>query len=210
MLVDQEDFTIVESVVRLAQAFNRPVIAEGVETLDHAAQLVKLGCILAQGYGIARPMAAEALANWITLWQQQAAWQVLEAPSLPIRDLPLIVAAQNHKLWVEQLRQHLKNPTQQLLPPLSSQQCSFGYWCHGSGRRHYGHWQEFQDIDLIHERIHQLAAELIEELNGNEPDSLTALKDELEDLCKHMLEQLQDLMQKVSSQYNDKNQPLSE
>jgi diguanylate cyclase (GGDEF)-like protein len=209
MLIDQEDFTIVESVVRLAQAFNRPVIAEGVETLDHAAKLLKLGCILAQGYGIAKPMAAEALENWIANWQQQATWQALEIPSLPIKDLPLLLATQNHKSWLEQLLQHLKNPKEQSLPPLSSQQCSFGYWCHGSGRNHYGHWREFQAIDLVHERIHQLAAELIEEINHHDTNNLTALKAELENLCELMLNQLQDLMQKVSNQYPDSSQHLA-
>ena len=59
MLDDPNDLGIVDSVVRLAQAFNRPVIAEGVETLEHGAALLLLGCTLAQGYGVARPMPTE-------------------------------------------------------------------------------------------------------------------------------------------------------
>ena len=43
MLDDPSDLGIVESVVRLAHAFNRPVIAEGVETLEHGALLVRIG-----------------------------------------------------------------------------------------------------------------------------------------------------------------------
>jgi EAL domain-containing protein (putative c-di-GMP-specific phosphodiesterase class I) len=34
------------------------VIAEGVETVEHGEMLLQLGCELAQGYGIARPMPA--------------------------------------------------------------------------------------------------------------------------------------------------------
>jgi len=40
----------------LAAAFHRQVIAEGVETVEHGTMLLRLGCELAQGYGIARPM----------------------------------------------------------------------------------------------------------------------------------------------------------
>lgn len=65
MLIDGEDLTIVESVIRLSQAFKRPVIAEGVETEEHARRLIELGCILGQGYGIARPMPAQQLEAWL-------------------------------------------------------------------------------------------------------------------------------------------------
>ncbi len=48
----------------LAAAFRRQVIAEGVETVEHGEMLLQLGCELAQGYGIARPMPADALPDW--------------------------------------------------------------------------------------------------------------------------------------------------
>ncbi len=76
MLTDAEDFGIVECVVRLASAFNRDVIAEGVETLEHGKALLQLGCRLAQGYGIARPMPAEQFLGWCQQWTEQAAWRV--------------------------------------------------------------------------------------------------------------------------------------
>lgn len=81
MLVDPDDLGIVEGVIRLAGAFNRAVIAEGVETLEHGAALLRLGCHLAQGYGIARPMPAEQLFDWLARWRQDAAWTRIAAPS---------------------------------------------------------------------------------------------------------------------------------
>ncbi|MFZ2308405.1 MAG: EAL domain-containing protein [Rhodoferax sp.] len=74
MLVDPDDLGIVEGVIRLAGAFNRAVIAEGVETLEHGAALLRLGCHLVQGYGIARPMPAADITVWLARWQQDAAW----------------------------------------------------------------------------------------------------------------------------------------
>lgn len=68
MLVDTGDRDIVEGVIGLAEAFNRIVIAEGVETLEHGAALVELGCHLAQGYGIAKPMPASDFLPWAKSW----------------------------------------------------------------------------------------------------------------------------------------------
>ncbi len=77
MLKDPEDRGIVEGVIRLASAFNRSVIAEGVETLEHGAALMKLGCQLAQGYGIARPMPPEQFVEWSARWQSEKLWLAL-------------------------------------------------------------------------------------------------------------------------------------
>jgi len=77
MLNDAEDFGIVEGVIRLAGAFNRQVIAEGVETLEHGRALVRMGCSLAQGYGIARPMPAAQFVEWSARWANEAAWLTL-------------------------------------------------------------------------------------------------------------------------------------
>ncbi|HLA31369.1 MAG: hypothetical protein A2Y50_10680 [Pseudomonadales bacterium RIFCSPLOWO2_12_59_9] len=74
MLNDPDDLGIVEGVIRLAGAFNRQVIAEGVETLAHGAVLLRLGCRLAQGYGIARPMPADQFIDWSLRWKVQGAW----------------------------------------------------------------------------------------------------------------------------------------
>jgi EAL domain-containing protein (putative c-di-GMP-specific phosphodiesterase class I) len=52
MLEDTDDLAIVESVIGLAKAFRRDMIAEGVETIAHGLALLQLGCELAQGYGI--------------------------------------------------------------------------------------------------------------------------------------------------------------
>ena len=68
MMIDAGDKAIVSGVIGLAAAFDRTVIAEGVETIAHARSLLDLGCSLAQGYGIARPMPAEALPEWIDGW----------------------------------------------------------------------------------------------------------------------------------------------
>jgi EAL domain-containing protein (putative c-di-GMP-specific phosphodiesterase class I) len=77
MLEDTEDLAILQGVIGLAGAFKRQVIAEGVETVAHGNLLLLLGCDLAQGYGIARPMPAEQLAAWAQTWEPDPSWSEL-------------------------------------------------------------------------------------------------------------------------------------
>jgi diguanylate cyclase (GGDEF)-like protein len=75
MLEDLEDKTIVIGVIALANSFNRSVIAEGVETVAHGASLLTLGCELAQGFGVARPMPPKALPTWVEQWETREEWK---------------------------------------------------------------------------------------------------------------------------------------
>ena len=77
MLEDSDDLAIVSGVVGLAKIFQRQVIAEGVETIEHGQALLALGCELAQGYGIARPMEADSIAQWIVNWKAKDAWLIV-------------------------------------------------------------------------------------------------------------------------------------
>ncbi|WP_394787630.1 EAL domain-containing protein [Rhodoferax sp.] len=74
MLIDSDDLAIVRGVIGLAAAFRREVIAEGVETIAHGESLLNLGCHLAQGYGIARPMPGGDMPQWVASWHLDVAW----------------------------------------------------------------------------------------------------------------------------------------
>jgi len=74
MLKDRDDFNIVEGVIGLARAFEREVIAEGVESAEVAKRLLDLGCHLAQGYGIARPMPEAELVDWVRRYAFPPEW----------------------------------------------------------------------------------------------------------------------------------------
>ncbi len=75
MIENPEDLSIIKGILALANTFERQVIAEGVETIEHGQYLLQIGCELAQGYGIARPMPAEALPDWINNWKPDPSWK---------------------------------------------------------------------------------------------------------------------------------------
>lgn len=76
MLQDVDDLAILQDVIGMANAFKRQVIAEGVETVAHGRLLLELGCDLAQGYGIARPMPADQMPAWASAWRTDSAWSI--------------------------------------------------------------------------------------------------------------------------------------
>jgi EAL domain-containing protein (putative c-di-GMP-specific phosphodiesterase class I) len=74
ILEDPEDLAIVQGIIALSKAFGHSVVAEGVETAEHGLMLLRLGCELAQGYGIARPMPAAELPEWVRTWRPDPRW----------------------------------------------------------------------------------------------------------------------------------------
>ena len=84
MLDDTDDFAIVEGVVGLAKTFKREVIAEGVESVEHGVALIRLGCLLAQGYGIAKPMPASQIPKWQSTWKANESWLALNGNNEPV------------------------------------------------------------------------------------------------------------------------------
>lgn len=79
LLNNPDDQAILQGVLGLAATFRRQVIVEGVETRAHGELLLRLGCDLAQGFAIARPMPADDLPLWLAAWRPPPSW--LSAPA---------------------------------------------------------------------------------------------------------------------------------
>ncbi|SDZ39887.1 diguanylate cyclase (GGDEF) domain-containing protein [Micromonospora pattaloongensis] len=69
---DPEDVVLVRSAVDLAHNLGLSVVAEGVEGLDALALLAELGCDLAQGFALSRPVPADELLAACARAQQEA------------------------------------------------------------------------------------------------------------------------------------------
>ena len=66
MLANQtkESLSVIKSIVDLGHSLSLRVTAEGVDGQSTLQYLNTLGCDLAQGYFIARPMSGDAACNW--------------------------------------------------------------------------------------------------------------------------------------------------
>ncbi len=65
MLENEEDATIVRTVIELGHSLGKKIVAEGVESEAILRALARLGCNIAQGYHISRPLSFEGLSDWL-------------------------------------------------------------------------------------------------------------------------------------------------
>lgn len=70
---DSSRRAIVEASIAMARELRMTSVAEGVEDQADWDFLRSVGCDMAQGYFIARPMPAEVLPAWLTNWQARRA-----------------------------------------------------------------------------------------------------------------------------------------
>ncbi|HVC15005.1 MAG TPA: bifunctional diguanylate cyclase/phosphodiesterase [Acidimicrobiales bacterium] len=62
---DPTDQAIVDTIVRLARAFELDVVGEGIETMEDLSTLLRLGCRRGQGYLLARPLPPDEVGIFI-------------------------------------------------------------------------------------------------------------------------------------------------
>jgi diguanylate cyclase (GGDEF)-like protein len=191
MLDDPDDLSILVGVLDLSASFHRQVIAEGVETVAHGQMLLRLGCDLAQGYGIARPMPAQELPAWASTWQGDSQWRGVAAVSR--HDLPLLFAGAEHRAWVVALEAFLKGEREGTLP-LDSHRCHVGQWLDSGGLAQHTGRPAAATITALHQQVHDLAQQLcalkaqgqVQVALQQLPD-LLALRDELLDQLRSLL-----------------------
>ena len=153
---DPKDYAIVSGVVTSARLLGLEVIAEGVETAEHAAMLGHLQCHCLQGYAIARPMAPEAIPGWIRQYKPLL-YHGFSATPTPTGMIS--IHNQRVKRFIEALRHQTPFPSL-VIEPEAEQQCHLGLWLQGEGRLQYGDDAAFyQQLLARHAHLHALARE---------------------------------------------------
>ena len=192
MLEDPENLNILEGVLGLASAFHRQVIAEGVETVEHGMMLLQLGCELAQGYGIARPMPARDLPGWVSGWRPDPHWA--EVPPVHPGNRALLYASVEHRAWVAAFEAFLQGK-RNAPPSLDRRQCRFGMWLDAEEQAGRDEQPAHRSVEAVHRQFHELAAEIFSSVaQGRTPEGLGRLG-QLHGLRDDLLEQLEKLRQ---------------
>lgn len=157
MLDNPDDLAILQGVMGLANAFRRMVVAEGVETVEHGELLLRLGCLVGQGYGIAHPMPAEQLLPWYAGWQPDARWT--RAKPLNPTNWSVLVAAVELNAWTRAVEQYL-NGERSTAPEL--EETRFGGWleCEKLGPRAGS--SALLALDSLHRQAHEVARKAVD------------------------------------------------
>jgi diguanylate cyclase (GGDEF)-like protein/PAS domain S-box-containing protein len=193
MLDDPEDLAILDGVLGLASVFGRKAIAEGIETVEHGRMLLRMGCDLAQGYAIARPMSADALETWVNDWNLGREWQ--DIGIMERDDMSVLYAITEHRAWFNALSEFIKGRAE-TLPVLDIHSCQFGKWFRKFAERHPERGDQSARVDEIHEQLHAFAQQLIDErtrLSESECETRLAaiegLKDEMISMILRQIDQ---------------------
>jgi EAL domain-containing protein (putative c-di-GMP-specific phosphodiesterase class I) len=188
ILDDPEDLTILEGVLGLVAAYRRRFIAEGVETAEHGLMLLRLGCEMAQGFGIARPMPAANIPEWAAAWHPDPRWiDVLPASQ---DERQFLYAAVEHRCWIAEIEAFLKNE-RHVPPRLGIEHCNFGARTAAKSLGATRESPEFQRLDDLHRQIHALAVDIVKFRDRNQTPEPWARLDELHHLNAALLNQLE-------------------
>ncbi len=195
ILTDMGDLDIVEGVLRLADVLKRPVVAEGVESIEIGMILLTLGCHYAQGFGIARPMGAADVGPWLSQWHSANPWRELMSE---FQDDPghyhTNVAIISHKLWLEGVVSYVRNDSDATPPPLGDNECRFAQWYAGIGQIRYGDNPCYEHIAQAHHAVHQIARRIIKLVDsGDRTQAERALRD-----LYAMADNMSQLLQRVA------------
>ena len=162
ILDDPNDYTIIDGIIKLAESFNRGVIAEGVETVSHGIVLLNMGCDYAQGYGIAKPMPANKLESWLSSYQANQIWIDFAAqdPSKVERRINLMKLVSRH--WQVKFTEQILSPYNEASdwPLMGSCECHCGHWVKQVNKEDLFDNKWIEQLDIAHEKVHSIAKNL--------------------------------------------------
>jgi len=162
MLDDPSDYAIIDGVIGLADAFNRNIIAEGVETTEHGLILLTMGCDAAQGYAIAKPMPANDFPAWLKNYIPTPEWlqyaNKLNSIKENKRQLFKLVSEQ----WLKRFKQSLMSPADSAKqwPTINAKHDHCGQWIKREKKALHFDQPSLLKLEQAHDDFHAVAHSL--------------------------------------------------
>ncbi|QEY58904.1 bacteriohemerythrin [Pseudomonas sp. C27(2019)] len=191
MMESADDLSIISGVIGMANAFGMRVIAEGVENIEQGNLLLRLGCEQAQGYGIARPMPAAELPNWIQCWQAAPSW--IGQQSVEVQNLPLLYAEVEHRYWVMELERWLRGESNDT-PNLDHHKCKVGSWIDNEAHSRFGLHEKFSHMVNLHRDLHSTGQSAIAMRAKGQSEAALMMLPQIHQQCDLFLSELRALI----------------
>ena len=191
---DANNLAIIQGVLGLASAFQRQVIAEGVETIEEGRVLLQFECDYAQGYAISKPLPVEQFSGWAANWQPDPSWQRISRLHWGSQNHLMFVAKIELNGWVSHLIRAAKSDLP--LPKgllVEQTQCDFCDWYYGQGASLYRSFASFLAIEAPHKRVHEIAKKIHIAWRNMQHDDVDAMLEELESQRAMVLKAIEQL-----------------
>ena len=181
VLDDPNDYAIIDGVIGLANAFNRQIIAEGVETSDHGLMLLIMGCINAQGYGIARPMPANDISSWLSNHKPNDEWLAAGNKTRTPKETKMKLFRLALTQWLKHFENNINSAPGSIeyWPIMVRKECLCGYWIKRVRQEQLFEEQWLNKLDEAHELIHRCAEDLFKHY---QKDDLVTAREGLEEI----------------------------
>ncbi|NOQ17598.1 MAG: EAL domain-containing protein [Methyloprofundus sp.] len=181
MLDDPNDYAIIDGVIGLADSFSREVIAEGVETTEHGLMLLLMGCDNAQGYGIAKPMPAEELPDWLVHYKPNAEWLNIANKERSLKETRVTLLRLTTAHWYEKFTssvlQEQSNQSDWLNAGLG--RCHLERWLQRAKQDHLFDENWVNKLDAVHLLMHSTAGSIFDKYKQGQ---IGAARQELDEL----------------------------
>ncbi|MBI4740753.1 MAG: EAL domain-containing protein [Betaproteobacteria bacterium] len=188
-----ENLFIVEAIVGLGKTLKRQIVAEGVDSIEHGALLIHMGCHLGRGDAIARPMPAGQVPLWLQQWQGYASWKMIASLPVAREDVALVVAEDSFRHWFNRVGAYLDASAHSP----DNERHRVGRQKLNLGQERYGTLHRFLSTHptlTLHERFQESAEQMIALIAAGKTDEARARLPELLRLSDTLLPQIRQVL----------------
>lgn len=173
ILDDPSDYVIVDGIIGLADAFSREVIAEGIETDSHGLMLLLMGCEEAQGYGIAKPMPAKLIPQWLEDYRPNEKWLSLGKTNRTDRENKLELFRLLTEHWNNSFINNIQLLPETVVhwPIMDGEHCSCGAWFAREKQEALFRGKGLNQLDKAHDKLHLVAYNIYLQYQNGEMDT---------------------------------------
>lgn len=159
ILDDPNDYTIIDGTIKLADSFNRGVIAEGVETTSHGIVLLNMGCDYAQGYGISKPMPADKFGRWLSSYQANQIWVDFAGQEYTKVERRINLMKLVSRRWQVKFTEQILLPHNGVTdwPLMGRRECHCGSWIKQIKKDALFDQEWVEQLNDAHEKVHATA-----------------------------------------------------
>ena len=133
-----------------------------MEQMSYSPMLMAMGCDLAQGYAISRPLPPERFLEWRQRWINKDHSEGV-SPFLPLSELSILLTQISHLSWIQRIISLADKSDHSPLTPFEKEE--FGSspvedWYNHEGISLYGEIPTFQSLSDVHRESLDLVREV--------------------------------------------------
>jgi diguanylate cyclase (GGDEF)-like protein len=165
MTDDPRFLGLVANILLAGGTAGTEIVASGIEGASHLRILRKLGCSTGRGRFFSPPVTEKEFRSRVYGITETGQFPAPESP-VSVEQILLLFVCEEPYAWIEahQGLFYSEGPSlseEALLLAGNRAQCGLGRWLSGAGRKSFGQYDEFREIESLHQKFHDIADPLL-------------------------------------------------